>query len=125
MSLITSETRGVFVIAVTPFRDDMSIDSDSIDRMVDFYYETGADGLVPVTSLPDDYYLHDEVHHALVGKRTRRTFQLGQALDVVLHEANTLTGSMVFHLAETAGEAAKPRPARPTKPDRFGRGRRR
>ncbi len=45
MSLITSETRGVFVIAVTPFRDDMSIDSDSIDRMVDFYYETGADGL--------------------------------------------------------------------------------
>jgi len=87
--------------------------------------ETGADGLVPVTSLPDDYYLHDEVHHALVGKRTRRTFQLGQALDVVLHEANTLTGSMVFHLAETAGEAAKPRPARPTKPDRFGRGRRR
>jgi len=87
--------------------------------------ETGADGLVPVTSLPDDYYLHDEVHHALVGKRTRRSFQLGQSLTVVLHEADTLTGSMVFHLAETAGEAAKPRPARPPKPERFGRGRRR
>jgi ribonuclease R len=61
--------------------------------------ETGADGLIPVGTLPEDYYVHDELHHALVGKRTRRTFQLGQTLDVVLHEANTLTGSMVFHLA--------------------------
>lgn len=45
MNLITSDTKGVFVIAVTPFREDMSIDRDSIDRMVDFYYEKGADGL--------------------------------------------------------------------------------
>jgi len=70
--------------------------------------ETGADGLVPIGSLPEDFYVHDEIHHALVGKRTRRTYQLGQTLDVVLHEANTLTGSMVFHLAEAAGQAARP-----------------
>ncbi|CAA7626728.1 Ribonuclease R [Candidatus Terasakiella magnetica] len=60
--------------------------------------QTGADGLVPISSLPEDFYVHDEVHHALVGKRTRRTFQLGQRLDVILREANTLTGSMVFNL---------------------------
>lgn len=45
MSVINNQTRGVFVIAVTPFRDDMSIDVESIDRVVDFYYEKGADGL--------------------------------------------------------------------------------
>lgn len=45
MTLITAETKGVFVIAVTPFRDDLSIDTASIDRMVDFYDEKGADGL--------------------------------------------------------------------------------
>lgn len=45
MSLINSQTKGVFVIAVTPFREDMSIDVESIDRVVDFYYEKGADGL--------------------------------------------------------------------------------
>lgn len=45
MSLINSETKGVFVIAVTPFDDQGVIDSNSIDRMVDFYYEKGADGL--------------------------------------------------------------------------------
>lgn len=64
--------------------------------------ETGADGLVPITTLPDDYYDHDETHHRLVGRRTGRAFQLGQILSVALHEANQLTGSMVFHLEETA-----------------------
>ena len=69
---------------------------------------TGADGLVPISSLPDDFYVHDETHHCLVGKRTRKTFQLGQKLDVVLREANTLTGSMVFNL-----DGGTERPARP------------
>jgi 4-hydroxy-tetrahydrodipicolinate synthase len=45
MSLITNKTKGVFVIAVTPFREDRSIDIESIDRVTDFYYEKGADGL--------------------------------------------------------------------------------
>jgi 4-hydroxy-tetrahydrodipicolinate synthase len=45
MSLINSDTRGVFIIAVTPFADDLSIDLDSVDRMVDFYFDKGADGL--------------------------------------------------------------------------------
>ncbi|KRB51459.1 dihydrodipicolinate synthetase [Rhizobium sp. Root708] len=45
MPLITSDSQGVFVIAVTPFNEDGSLDATSIDRMVDFYYEKGADGL--------------------------------------------------------------------------------
>ena len=84
--------------------------------------ETGADGLVPVSTLPEDFYEHDEVHHALIGKRTRRQFQLGQMLDVVLHEANQLTGSMLFRLEEA--EPARPGGSRPrarlAKPERKG-----
>ncbi|MGP4806136.1 dihydrodipicolinate synthase family protein [Agrobacterium cavarae] len=45
MPLINSSTRGVFVIAVTPFNEDGSLDRASVDRMVDFYYEKDADGL--------------------------------------------------------------------------------
>lgn len=45
MSLITSDTKGVFVIAVTPFHDNGALDHASVDRMVDFYSEKGADGL--------------------------------------------------------------------------------
>ena len=45
MALISADSKGVFVIAVTPFKDDGALDHDSIDRMVDFYAEKGADGL--------------------------------------------------------------------------------
>ncbi|MDS7594685.1 dihydrodipicolinate synthase family protein [Agrobacterium tumefaciens] len=45
MSLISQDTKGVFVIAVTPFHDNGALDGSSIDRMVDFYYEKGANGL--------------------------------------------------------------------------------
>ena len=45
MAHITSSSRGVFVIAVTPFLETGALDHDSIDRMVDFYAEKGADGL--------------------------------------------------------------------------------
>lgn len=45
MSLITAQAKGVFVIAVTPFADDGALDRASIESMVDFYYDKGADGL--------------------------------------------------------------------------------
>ena len=81
---------------------------------------TGADGLIPISSLPEDFYVHDETHHCLVGKRTRRTFQLGQRLDVELREANTLTGSMVFNLAGETERGPLPprRGAAPFRPPR-------
>lgn len=45
MSLITENTKGVFVIAVTPFEENGEIDYGSVDSVVDFYYQNGADGL--------------------------------------------------------------------------------
>jgi ribonuclease R len=72
--------------------------------------ETGADGLLPASALPDDSYFHDETHHCLVGKRTRKTFQLGQTLEVILAEANPVTGGMVFQLAEGQGGGKTGRP---------------
>ncbi|MBI4970158.1 MAG: ribonuclease R [Rhodospirillales bacterium] len=58
--------------------------------------ETGADGLVPIRSLPDDYYIHDEKRHSLAGRRNRLTFRLGDAIRVRLVEANPVTGGMIF-----------------------------
>lgn len=45
MTLLTSDAKGVFVISVTPFTDKGEIDFDSLDRVVDFYFDKGADGL--------------------------------------------------------------------------------
>lgn len=45
MALLTSDAKGVFVISVTPFDESGAIDMDSLDRVTDFYFEKGADGL--------------------------------------------------------------------------------
>ncbi|WP_298364602.1 ribonuclease R [Azospirillum sp.] len=64
--------------------------------------DSGADGLVPISALPDDRYEHDEAAHALVGQRTGTRFRLSAPVTVVLVEADPLTGSTLFRLADTA-----------------------
>ncbi|MBL8658643.1 MAG: ribonuclease R [Rhodospirillales bacterium] len=74
--------------------------------------ETGADGLIPISTLPDDYYEHDEKSHRLVGRRSRLEFRLGDALEVRLVEANPLTGGIIFALVGTPAER-RPRSGSP------------
>lgn len=42
---LAADTRGTFAIAPTPFHDDGRVDESSIDRMTDFYRETGCNGI--------------------------------------------------------------------------------
>ncbi len=74
--------------------------------------ETGADGIVPVSSLRDDYYVHDDVQHALIGERTGKRWRLGSEIEVQLLEAAPLTGGLLFKaLSEPAeGDPHAPRP---------------
>ena len=58
--------------------------------------EVGADGLAPVSTLGDEYFIHDERSHALVGERTRRRWRLGAMVRVRLEEATPLTGGLLF-----------------------------
>ena len=62
--------------------------------------DTGADGLVPISSLPDDYYRHDEAMHRLVGDHTGRTYRLGDIFSVRLVEATPVTGGMLFEILD-------------------------
>jgi ribonuclease R len=64
--------------------------------------ETGADGLVPMRSLPGDYYIHDEKRHALVGKNSGRTYRLAEPVVIRLKEADPLRGSTVFEMLDGA-----------------------
>jgi 4-hydroxy-tetrahydrodipicolinate synthase len=49
--LLTPEARGVFPIAPTPFLDDGSIDSSSLDRLMDFYQACGCTGVTVLGQL--------------------------------------------------------------------------
>ena len=54
--------------------------------------ESGASGLVPVRSLPDDFWQYDEREQTLTGRRTRLAFRLAQEVEVRLSEASPVTG---------------------------------
>ncbi len=77
--------------------------------------ETGASGLVPVSSLPDDLWIHDETAHALTGRRSHVSYHLTQAVQVRLTEAAPVTGGLLFAIERpaTPPRAAGPRPAGP------------
>lgn len=45
MAILDESAKGVYIIAVTPFSDDGSLDLDSTDRMVDAYLESGVTGI--------------------------------------------------------------------------------
>ena len=64
--------------------------------------ETQADGLVPVSSLGDQRWYHDEAAHALVGEHTGERFILGQAVTVRLEEATPVSGGLLFTVQSEA-----------------------
>jgi ribonuclease R len=68
--------------------------------------ETGASGIVPFASLPDDYWQYDEREQTLTGRRSQSVYRLAQEVDVLLSEANAVTGGMVFHVLD-GGERAQ------------------
>jgi ribonuclease R len=72
--------------------------------------ETGADGLVPVSTLGGEYFHHDDRTHALVGERTGRRWRLGAEVEVRLVEATPLTGGLVLEML------SEPDPADPKAP---------
>jgi 4-hydroxy-tetrahydrodipicolinate synthase len=49
--LLTSDVKGVLPIAPTPFFDDGTIDTASIDRLMDFYLDIGATGVTVLGQL--------------------------------------------------------------------------
>ncbi|MFO1024959.1 MAG: ribonuclease R [Acetobacteraceae bacterium] len=71
--------------------------------------DSGASGIVPMGNLPDDYWQLDEREQTLTGRRTRVVFGLAQEVDVLLSEANPVTGGMVFHILQGAGAARNDR----------------
>ena len=65
--------------------------------------ETGADGLVPVSSLGTEFFRYDEARAALIGERSGKTVVMGARATVRLKEAAPLQGGLLFDLIEVEG----------------------
>ncbi len=69
--------------------------------------ETGADGFIPIGTLGDDYYAHDEGQRALIGTRTGETYRLGDHVEVKLVDAAPVAGALKFEML-SEGRAGRP-----------------
>ena len=67
--------------------------------------ETGADGLIPISSLGREYFAYDAGTQTLTGERTRRVIGLGARVTVRLAEAVPVTGGLLFELLTIDGRA--------------------
>jgi len=82
------------------------------------------DGLVPISSLGDDFYRYEDVEHRLVGSSTGRVYRLGDRLRVKLVKADAEKRGLDFvPVGESAGARRGVRADVPPKPQK-GRGRR-
>ncbi len=66
---------------------------------------TGADGLVPVGSIGNEYFCFDRETQTLAGDRSGLTLVVGQQVLVRLTEASPLTGGLMLELLEVEGKA--------------------
>jgi ribonuclease R len=76
--------------------------------VVDF----GGDGLVPVSTIGDEYFRYDEKAQQLVGEESGTTYRQGQKLKLRIAEADPVSGSLRFELPEQQAGEARPTPER-------------
>ena len=62
--------------------------------------DSKCEGMVRIKNLIDDFYEFDEDNHCLVGRRTKRKFQLGDTLQVIIEQTDLQKRQIDFVLFE-------------------------
>ncbi|HEV2692338.1 MAG TPA: ribonuclease R [Verrucomicrobiae bacterium] len=70
-------------------------------------------GLVPLSTIEDDFYVFDEMRRNLVGRRTRRVIRLGDRLTVQVAKVDSVKKQVDFCLAVEKPRAGDQRPVAP------------
>ncbi|RME68886.1 MAG: ribonuclease R [Nitrospirae bacterium] len=65
-------------------------------RLKDYF----VDGYIHVSTMLDDYYIFDEEHLVLTGKRTKRRFGIGSSVRVLVERVDLVEREVVFSLAD-------------------------
>ncbi len=80
------ETFGAIISGVTSFGLFVVLDDCYIN------------GSVPLTTMTDDYYLHDSRRYRLIGERSNKMYQLGDRVTVRLEDVNLSNRRLTFSL---------------------------
>ena len=96
MSSRVGETFQGVISSVTPF--------GLFVQLADIFVE----GLVHITTMADDYYMFRDTDHALRGERTKRTFKLGDRVEVQVIKVDMDRRQVNLALTDILKRMAKP-----------------
>ena len=74
----------------------------------------GMSGLVPLSTIEDDFFIFDQARGQLIGRRTRRVIKLGNPITVQIFKVDSFKKQVDFQLVRPAavpGRAGSPLPA--------------
>lgn len=69
--------------------------------------DSSIEGLVPLEMLPDDKYKFEEGQMALIGKKTKKKYQIGDKVAIKVMEANKKENTITFALLKGSSSAKK------------------
>jgi ribonuclease R len=61
------------------------------------------EGMVHISTLPDDYYYFDDASHSLIGQRTERRYRLGDKVEVTVVRVDLQRRQLDFRIKGTMG----------------------
>lgn len=67
--------------------------------------ETGADGIVPISQIGNEYWVYSREENTLTGDRSGRVLRVGMPVRVRLVDAQPLTGGVLLELLDVEGKA--------------------
>jgi len=70
--------------------------------------DLGMSGMVPLSTLDDDFYIFDPDRHQVVGRRTRRVIRLGDIVEVQIAKVDDFKKRVDFRLSTTGRRKSKP-----------------
>lgn len=73
----------------------------------------GVEGMVRVSTIDDDYYLFDESRYRLIGRRNKRTFRLGDRVEVGVMKVDKTRNEIDLFLADKKSKRAAGRVTAP------------
>jgi len=102
--LINETTKGVYVIAATPFSDNGELDLESIDSLTDFYLEKGVTGLTILGMMGEAPKL-TEAETTIVMQRVLKRVNGGAPVVVGVSDASDRNVERLSHEAMSLGAA--------------------
>jgi len=74
------------------------------------------EGMIPIGSLKDDYYMLDEDNYQVIGRRHGRTYKLGYPVNIRVKRVDMLKKQIDFELVEDEPTRIPNKPSMPNKP---------